>query len=78
MDIKAEIKWIQDELNAVDDPLLLETFRDLLLFWKNSKYSEYDDLELYNREIEEALDDIEKGQVYSHEEVKKMIEEWQG
>ena len=74
MDLKAEIKWIQDELNEVEDPALLETFRNLLLLKKSS---DLEDLEQYNREINLALEEITKGEIFSHEEVRKMIGEWQ-
>jgi predicted transcriptional regulator len=33
-------------------------------------------IEQYNREIDEALEDIEKGNVSSHEEVAKMAKDW--
>jgi len=33
-------------------------------------------LEQYNREIDEALAEIERGDVYTHEEVEKMSKDW--
>lgn len=33
-------------------------------------------VEEYNREIDEALTDIETGNVYTHEEVVKMAKDW--
>ena len=33
-------------------------------------------IEQYNKEIEEALEEIERGEVYTHEEVVKMSKSW--
>lgn len=36
----------------------------------------YLDLEQYNREIDKAVMDVEKGEFYTQEEVEKMAKEW--
>ena len=33
-------------------------------------------LEKYNKEIEEAMEEVKKGQVFSHEEVVKLARGW--
>lgn len=33
-------------------------------------------IEQYNQEIDEALEDIERGETYSHEQVVKMAKDW--
>jgi len=33
-------------------------------------------VEQYNREIDEAMAEVEKGEVYTHEEVVKMSKNW--
>jgi hypothetical protein len=33
-------------------------------------------IEQYNKEIDEAMEEVKKGQVYSHEEVVKMARSW--
>lgn len=33
-------------------------------------------IEQYNKEIDEALEEIKRGEVYSHEEVVKMSKSW--
>jgi predicted transcriptional regulator len=33
-------------------------------------------IEQYNKEIEEAMQEIERGETYSHEEVVKMAKGW--
>ena len=34
------------------------------------------DIEVYNRDIEDALSRIEKGEFYTHEEVVEMSKKW--
>lgn len=33
-------------------------------------------IEQYNKEIDEAMDEVKRGETYSHEEVVKMAKEW--
>jgi predicted transcriptional regulator len=33
-------------------------------------------IEQYNKEIDEAMEEIKRGEVYSHEEVVKMSKSW--
>lgn len=33
-------------------------------------------IEQYNNEIEEAMEEVKKGEVYSHNEVAKMAKDW--
>lgn len=70
MDIQAEIKWIQNELNKVKDPDLIEVFKRLLKFRKKTESFTLED---YNREIREAEERIEKGQFFTQEQVEKRL-----
>lgn len=33
-------------------------------------------VEQYNRELDEAMEEVKRGEVYSHEEVEKMSKNW--
>jgi hypothetical protein len=70
MNIDADIKWIQNELNKVNDPDLIEVFKRLLKFRKKT---ESVTLEQYNREIEEAESRIKQGQFFTQEQVEKRL-----
>lgn len=70
MDIQAEIKWIQNELNKVKDPDLIEVFKRLLKFRKKTESFTLED---YNREIKEAEERIENGQFFTQEQVEKRL-----
>lgn len=70
MDVQADIKWIQTELNKVNDPDLIEAFKRLLQYRKKT---ESVTLEEYNQEIKEAENRIEQGQFLTQEQVEKRL-----
>lgn len=73
MNVEADIRWIQKELNKVKDPDLIGLFKQLLQFGKkNLAYT----LEQYNNDIAQAEKDIETGKVYSQKQIEKLNEEW--
>jgi len=73
MDIQAEIKWIQSELNKVSDPSLIEIFVKLLKYRKTTIQSS---LEEYNRELDEANMRIESGKFITQEDLEKEASQW--
>lgn len=70
MDIQADIKWIQNELNKVNDPDLIEAFKRLLQFRKKT---ETFTLEKYNLELKEAENRIDQGIYLTQEQVEKRL-----
>ena len=75
MDIKADIKWIQQELKQVKDPTLIEAFKNLLQYRKKV-VSERISIEQYNKEIDESIAQIKNGKTYTHEQVGERIKQW--
>ncbi len=73
MDIQAEIKWIQSELDTVKDPTLIEIFVKLLKYRKSAIETS---LEQYNRELDEANARIESGKFITQEDVEKEASQW--
>ena len=73
MDIQAEIKWIQAELNKVRDPSLIELFVKLLKYRKSAIESNLDE---YNRELDEANARIESGKFITQEDLEREASEW--
>ena len=73
MDIQAEIKWIQAELDKVKDPTLIEIFVKLLKYRKSAIPSE---LEEYNRELDAANARIESGKFITQEDLEKEASKW--
>ena len=70
MDIQADIKWIQNELNKVNDPDLIEAFKRLLQFRKKTETFTIDQ---YNLELKEAENRIEQGNYLTQEQVEKRL-----
>lgn len=77
MDLQAELKWIQKELQTVKDPTLIEAFKNMLKYRKNViESSGRISIEQYNKEIDEAIEDIENGEFYTQEEARKIASKW--
>ena len=70
MEIRAEIKWIQSELDKVDDPALIEIFIRLPKY-RNTIQEVF--LDEYINDLDEAIARIESGKYISQEELKKEI-----
>jgi len=74
MNVHEDLKWIQDQLNDVTDPDLIAIFKSLLNY-KNKK-AESATLADYNRELDEAENEIESGNYYTREEAQKIASQW--
>ena len=75
MNIQADLKWIHQELDNVKDETLLEAIKNILKYRKKVS-SERISIEQYNKEIDEAIEDIEKGNFYTQEEARKIASQW--
>lgn len=75
MDIKADIKWIQKELKDVKDPTLIEAFKNLLEYRKKVM-PERIGIEQYNKELDESIAQIDRGELYTQQEVGERIKRW--
>jgi len=74
MDINAERQEIISELNRVSDISLLKAVKYILQY--GLKKEGYISEEDYNRELEEADDEISKGDFISHDDLKKEMLKW--
>jgi hypothetical protein len=75
MDIQADLKWIQNELKEVKDPTLIKVFKNMLKYKKKVSPKRIS-IEQYNKEIDESIAQIGRGEVYTHKEVGEQIEQW--
>ena len=73
MDIQAEINWIHQEIDKVKDPSFVEKLKHLLQSINNTAV---DSDASYNLDIENALDNIKKGNFYAEEEAKEIAKKW--
>lgn len=75
MELQTDIKWIHKELDRITDKKLVETIRNILE-QHNSLLQNRMNIEEYNKEIDEALDDIKNNRLHSHDEVAQIINQW--
>ena len=78
MDIQADIKWIQAELMKVRDPELISAFKSLLKYRKKKLQTDWWDeiSDEEKAEINEGIDQADKGELISHAEIKKSYSKW--
>ncbi|MCC9019332.1 hypothetical protein [Flavobacterium lipolyticum] len=73
MDIQAELKWIHQEIDKVKDPSFVEKLKHLLQSVNNSTL---DSDKAYNLDIEDALENIKKGNFYTEDQAKEIAKKW--
>lgn len=76
MDLATELKWIHKELDNVNDPFLIEAFKNILKFNQKTSLSDRINIEQYNKEIDEAITEIENGKYHTQEEARKIANRW--
>jgi len=74
MDINAERSLLIKELQQVEDISLLKTLKAVLHY--GLKNEGRISVEQYNRELEEAEAEIDRGEFVTHEELKKQMKAW--
>ena len=73
MDIQAEINWIHQEIDKVKDPSFVEKLKHLLQSINNSIV---DPDAAYNLDIENALENIKKGNFHTEDQAKEIAKKW--
>ncbi len=74
MDINTERTLLIKELQQVEDISLLKTIKAVLHY--GLKNEGRISVEQYNRELEEAEGEIDRGEFITHEELKKQMKAW--
>lgn len=77
MDLQADIKWIQKELQEVKDPTFLEAIKNMLKYRREVKVGLSEEQKREAILMEEAEADIKAGRVYSIDEAHKIINNWE-
>lgn len=70
MNLKADINWIKAELENVNDPVLIDTFKKLLQ--KRREVQDDGARKMYL----EGLEDLQTGNTISHEALLEEVENW--
>lgn len=76
MDINSEKAVLIKEIEQLDDIALVRILKSMLHY--GLKNEGRISLEQYNRELEEADAEIERGDFVTHEEAEKEIRSWRG
>lgn len=76
MDINSEKAVLIKEIEQLDDIALVRILKSMLHY--GLKNEGRISLDQYNRELEEADAEIEKGDFIIHEEAEKEIRSWRG
>lgn len=74
MDINAERALLIEEIKQVKDRSLLKAIKYLLRV--GLKNEGRISIEQYNKELDEAEAEMEKGDFLTHDELKKQMKEW--
>lgn len=74
MDINAERSLIIKELQKINDTSLLKAVKHLIHY--GLKNEGRISVEQYNKELEEAENEIEKGEFILHDDLKKQMKAW--
>ena len=68
--IRQKLHQFIDEIEEKKAEAIYTIFENEIEFGKNIS------IEQYNKEIDEAMNEIKKGEVYSHEDVVEMSKKW--
>ncbi|MCZ8227900.1 hypothetical protein [Flavobacterium sp.] len=73
MDIRADINWIHQEIDKVNDLNFIEKIKRLLETINTSKEATAAE---YNADIDAALKSINDGAYYTQDEAKNLSKKW--
>lgn len=75
MDLRADLKWIHQELDNVKDPTFIEAIKNMLQYRKKVALERIG-IEQYNKEMDKSIAQIESEETYTHQEVGERIKQW--
>ncbi len=75
MSVQTDIDWIKTELDSVRDPLLIETFKNLLNYRRQLSSSNQIQ-QVLDKMIDEGEEDIENGDLLSSKELRSEVSSW--
>lgn len=73
MDLQARKYEFIRKLIKIEKPSIMDKLEKII---KKENLSERETLEDYNKDIDEAIAEIENGDFYTQEEIEKMAKEW--
>lgn len=76
MDIQTKKIHFVQEVLALSNEAIIDKLESILRKEKLKKGNQRISIEQYNKELEEAEADIDRGESYTQDEVEKMAKEW--
>jgi len=79
MDMQADIKWIQAELETVKDPSLIDMLKRLIQYGKSKKEVEDEEItEAQKQELDRRIEKIDQGKAkfYTMDEVENRLSKY--
>ncbi len=74
MDLQTERAALLNQLEQVDDLELIRAIKQMVIYGLNR--DEHISIEAYNKELEDAEREIDRGDAYSQQEVERMAKAW--
>tara|TARA_B110000967_G_C18760230_1_gene497420 strand:+ start:413 stop:649 length:237 start_codon:yes stop_codon:yes gene_type:complete len=75
MNLQADLEWIHQQLDSVNDPTIIEAIKDMLKY-RNKVSSERISIEQYNKELEDSENEIKSGNFYTQDQVREKASQW--
>jgi len=69
-------KSVLEYIKHKADDRFLKLVKAMATTYSEEEILERDTIEQYNKEIDDAIDEVERGGFYTQEEVKNMAKEW--
>ena len=77
MDMQADIKWIQTELERLQDPSLIHMLKRLIQYEKEQKFEpDKQFLDEYNESINRSVKQIEEGKYHTQSQMREKLAQW--
>lgn len=76
MSLDKQIKQSLPQLDNEQKQSILSVIKSFLKLKDTSQPTERITVEQYNKEIDEAMERVAKGEFYTHEEVEEMSKKW--
>lgn len=77
MDIQADINWMKSELDKVKDPSFVQALKSMFTYRSKQQADWWDEISAEEKaEIEEGIQQIQQGDVISHQQVMENPRKW--
>lgn len=76
MDLQADLKWIHQQLENIEDPTFIEIIKNMLLYRQKVEGKRIS-VSQYNTELEISEKEIVSGNFHTQNEVREIAAKWE-